>query len=434
VGQGNDNNNPGLSGTSVWRAALYHELFKEGVNVEPQTTSTGHIFISYAREDERYVRKLGHGLRRRGFGTWIDDKRIDPGVEWWEEIEQAIRDCAAFVVVMTPRSSESKWVPKEIHLALDEGKPIFPLLLHGEKFSVLGDIHYTDVSGILPRQPDDDFYERLEQKLRARSEEDGEVEEPESGEKEPPAPEKPTPGVWSRLAHLPPLAIVILLLLGALLVGVLGWLVASKLLAPTPIAAPNPTAVTAVETALPPTDIGIATATPQPPSPTPSAAPEAPLGPPTPTVSPTTMPTPDPLRPDIKLGPDPSNPFPHEDRQDYVFTFQWDGGCIVSEDFPANLTEMDIELRRGQGEGSDTWLGTTNIDAIKDGLGCDTAANRNTFKLQNLQDARAISGLYPDPDGNGDKSLGVYPPEQSLYWRLKICDEGGVCWHWAGEP
>jgi hypothetical protein len=433
--------------------------------VEPQTTSTGHVFISYSRKDKRYVRKLDYGLRKRGFQTWIDDELIDFGAEWWETTEQAIRDCAALIVVMTPRSKQSDWVKKEIHLALDEGKPIFPLLLHGQKFPILGDLHYTDVSGILSKLPDDDFYERLEQAITVQSEEDGEVEEPESGEKEPPAPEKPTPEVWSWLRHLPPLAQVILLLLGvALIVGVIFGLLSFK--PPSDSLTPS----TTLENPPILEAIAQATATSQPLSPTPSAAPETASEPPTPNATPTTtltsvslrptitsqptsliMPTataeqvldvstpnatptttlaPDPLRPNIELGPDPSNPFTHANEPERVFTFHWDGGCIVAEDIPPNLTEMDIELKRGQGDELDMWLGTTDIDAIKDGLGCDTAANWNTFKLENLQAAPAISGEIRGPDGEVEKTLGMYPPEQSLYWRLKICDEGGTCWSW----
>jgi hypothetical protein len=392
--------------------------------VEPQTTSTGHVFISYAREDQRYVRKLEFRLRKRGFKTWMDE-HIDSGDRWSRTIVQAIQDSAALVVVMTPDAWDSEWVEKEILLAQQEEKPIFPLLLRGQVLPILIDTQYDDVTN--RKLPAEEFYERLKQAIEVQSEEDSEVEESESGDAEPGAPEKPTPEVWSWLRHLPPLAKVILLLLVALLVGVIGWLVASKLLAS------NPEAATAVETALPPTDTAIATATSQPPSPTPSATRETPLDPPTPTATSTALPTPDPLRPNIKLGLDPSNPFTHENEPERVFTFHWDGGCIVSEDIPPNLTEMDIELRRGQGEGSDMWLGTTNIEAIKDGLGCDTETNWNTFKLHNLQDAPAISGQITGSDGEVEKTLGFYPSQRSLYWRLKICDEGGMCWSWPDD-
>ena len=117
-----------------------------------------HIFISYSRQDQDYVRQLEDELRRRGFDPWVD-ARIDSGDRWWRTIVQQIRSCAAFVVVMTPEAEESHWVEKEVMLALEEGKPIFPLLLRGQRFPILINLQYVGVSG--DRLPPHRFYERL---------------------------------------------------------------------------------------------------------------------------------------------------------------------------------------------------------------------------------------------------------------------------------
>jgi formylglycine-generating enzyme required for sulfatase activity len=123
----------------------------------------GHVFVSYSRKDQAYARKLANELRWRDFEVWMDD-RIDYGDRWWRTIVQAIRTCAAFVVVMTPDSERSEWVEREVMLALDEEKPIFPLLLRGEKNPLIGNRHYADVTdGQMPPQ---DFYDRLGQVLR----------------------------------------------------------------------------------------------------------------------------------------------------------------------------------------------------------------------------------------------------------------------------
>jgi hypothetical protein len=117
-----------------------------------------HIFISYSRQDQGYARKLEDDLRERGFEVWIDD-RIETGERWWQTIDQAVRACAVFVVVMTPDSHESEWVEKEIMLAQRQEKPILPLLLRGEEFSLLIDTQYVDV--LDGRMPPQDFYDRL---------------------------------------------------------------------------------------------------------------------------------------------------------------------------------------------------------------------------------------------------------------------------------
>jgi len=117
-----------------------------------------HIFISYARKDRNYVRSLVGDLRRRGFEVWYDD-RIGSGDRWWQTIVQAIRNSAAFIVVMTPDSEKSKWVERELLLAEREGKPIFPLLRSGQEFSLLIDTQYVDVSN--DQLPPEEFHDRL---------------------------------------------------------------------------------------------------------------------------------------------------------------------------------------------------------------------------------------------------------------------------------
>jgi len=122
-----------------------------------------HVFISYSRKDQDYVHKLEDELRKRGFDSWVD-ARIGSGERWWRTIVQQIRSCAAFVVVMTPDSEQSDWVEKEVMLALEEGKPVFPLLLRGRRFPILVDRQYVTVSG--GRLPPRRFYERLGREAR----------------------------------------------------------------------------------------------------------------------------------------------------------------------------------------------------------------------------------------------------------------------------
>jgi hypothetical protein len=117
-----------------------------------------HVFISYKRSDQGYARRLANDLRGHGFDVWIDD-RIDFGERWWQTIVQAIKDCGAFVVVMSPEAEKSEWVEKEIMLAKREPKPILPLLLKGKVFAILIDTQFADVTG--ERMPSEEFYRRL---------------------------------------------------------------------------------------------------------------------------------------------------------------------------------------------------------------------------------------------------------------------------------
>jgi hypothetical protein len=115
-----------------------------------QGQAMAHVFISYSKKNRDYARRLADHLLDQGFDVWIDD-RIDYGDEWWEVIERAISECAAFVLIMTPDSKSSKWVKREVGLADQQGKVIFPLLLSGENWGLFVITQYADVrDGQLP--------------------------------------------------------------------------------------------------------------------------------------------------------------------------------------------------------------------------------------------------------------------------------------------
>jgi len=122
-----------------------------------------HIFISYGRKDQPHARKLADHLRTNGFDVWMDD-HIDMGDDWWAAIVRAIRGCSAFLVVMSPDAGSSRWVKREVMLAEDLTKPMFPVLLEGdlhssELWALFISTQYTDFRG--GNLPSDTFFTRL---------------------------------------------------------------------------------------------------------------------------------------------------------------------------------------------------------------------------------------------------------------------------------
>jgi F-box protein 11 len=111
----------------------------------------GDVFISYSRQDQDYVDRLVTLLRARGASVWIDHQ-IDYGSRWATVIQTQIRDCSAMLVVMTPSSEASQWVQREINEAEHWAKPIFPLLLEGDRvWFRLSDYQSEEVTaGALP--------------------------------------------------------------------------------------------------------------------------------------------------------------------------------------------------------------------------------------------------------------------------------------------
>lgn len=125
---------------------------------EKASATPKQLFVSYSRRDTDYAEKLTRHLRRSGFNVWIDTK-IDYGESWFNEIDEAVKNCAAFVLIMTPDAEQSEWVRKEVLLAKRYDRPLFPLLLDGVEFPIVIDIQFADVRD--GKMPGTDFHRRL---------------------------------------------------------------------------------------------------------------------------------------------------------------------------------------------------------------------------------------------------------------------------------
>jgi serine/threonine protein kinase len=93
-----------------------------------QLTTSGHVFICYAREDEAFVLQLAGNLKGRDVPVWLDQWDIPAGADWDRSIDDAIYDCAKFIIVLSSQSVESSEVRGELRTALDERKPIVPVI------------------------------------------------------------------------------------------------------------------------------------------------------------------------------------------------------------------------------------------------------------------------------------------------------------------
>jgi hypothetical protein len=87
------------------------------------------VFISYARQDQDFARKLAHDLESAGLDVWIDFQDITPGTRWDSAIDQALNEADFMVLIISPDSVESAEVAAEWWFFLDEHKPVVPVLL-----------------------------------------------------------------------------------------------------------------------------------------------------------------------------------------------------------------------------------------------------------------------------------------------------------------
>ena len=85
------------------------------------------VFISYARDDAAKARAISREIERAGFDVWMD-QRISSGSEFSREIEAALAEASAVLVIWSEKSIESPWVRDEAGEGRDSGR-LVPVMI-----------------------------------------------------------------------------------------------------------------------------------------------------------------------------------------------------------------------------------------------------------------------------------------------------------------
>src|SRR5215208_6795513 len=85
------------------------------------------VFISYAREDQDFVRRLQDALEAHKRNTWIDWKDIPLTAKWKQEVFSAIDNADSFAAVISPDFIVSKPCKDELDHAAQNHKRMVPL-------------------------------------------------------------------------------------------------------------------------------------------------------------------------------------------------------------------------------------------------------------------------------------------------------------------
>jgi hypothetical protein len=81
---------------------------------------TARVFLAYAREDRRAVKRLYEELQAAGFEPWMDTENLLPGQNWSRAIERAIEISDYFVGCFSTRSALKRGhFQSELAYALD---------------------------------------------------------------------------------------------------------------------------------------------------------------------------------------------------------------------------------------------------------------------------------------------------------------------------
>ena len=102
------------------------------------------VFVSYARSDKARVAPLVATIEARGWSVWWDPA-ITPGQEFDRQIAAELKIAAAVLVVWTPSSVGSRWVPGEAREGADRGI-LVPARFDGAELPIdVRAIHTTDL-------------------------------------------------------------------------------------------------------------------------------------------------------------------------------------------------------------------------------------------------------------------------------------------------
>ena len=80
------------------------------------------VFLSHNSVDKPWVIQLKDDLTRYGLSVWLDKDEIRPGNLFAEALEDALENCKAIALIISPEAINSGWVKEEYYRALSLSK------------------------------------------------------------------------------------------------------------------------------------------------------------------------------------------------------------------------------------------------------------------------------------------------------------------------
>lgn len=89
-------------------------------------------FLSHSSKDHEFTERLACAVRAHGIPIWYSEANIVGAQQWHDEIGMALNRCDWFLLALSPASTESIWVKRELLFALQQKRlesRIVPILL-----------------------------------------------------------------------------------------------------------------------------------------------------------------------------------------------------------------------------------------------------------------------------------------------------------------
>ncbi len=110
----------------LWYNLLKHTIYD---NYTKGKFIMAYTFISYSTKNQVEADTILKILKDSGFETWMAPWNIPVGEKYASVINQAIRNCTCFLLLLSDASQNSTWVAKEVERAINYGKFIIPIKL-----------------------------------------------------------------------------------------------------------------------------------------------------------------------------------------------------------------------------------------------------------------------------------------------------------------
>lgn len=87
-------------------------------------------FLSHNSKDKLAAEKIGRLLLNNGIDVWFDKWEIYAGESLTTKIEEGIKECSSFVILLSEKSVKAKWVKEELKIAIQRrlSEPDFILI------------------------------------------------------------------------------------------------------------------------------------------------------------------------------------------------------------------------------------------------------------------------------------------------------------------
>ena len=88
-----------------------------------------YVFISYKVEEYNAAKAVKDHLEANAIPCWMAPMSIKGGMSYAQEIPPAIENCSVFLLMLSEKAQESKWVPREVDQAINHEKLIMPYMM-----------------------------------------------------------------------------------------------------------------------------------------------------------------------------------------------------------------------------------------------------------------------------------------------------------------